>query len=83
MIVNRLLLSGYRNLKQTDFEPCPNVNIIFGNKIFQVAVKVDALIISPVTMLILITLMAILISAITFTCCRTIKNMKPTELMEE
>jgi DNA replication and repair protein RecF len=31
MKVNRLLLSGYRNLKQTDFEPCENVNIIFGN----------------------------------------------------
>lgn len=31
MKVNRLLLSGYRNLKQTDFEPCPNVNIIYGN----------------------------------------------------
>jgi len=59
------------------------LNIIFGNKIFEVAVGLDALIISPVTMLILITLMVILISAITFTCCRTIKNMKPTELMEE
>ncbi|HEY8893084.1 MAG TPA: ABC transporter permease [Clostridium sp.] len=45
--------------------------------------KLDVLIVSPVTMLLLITIMIFLILLTTLMCCDVIKKTKPTELMEE
>ena len=45
--------------------------------------KLDVLIVSTVTMLLLITTMVSLILITTLISCKTIKNTKPTELMEE
>ena len=45
--------------------------------------KLDVLVISPITMLLLIITMVILILVTTLICCNSIKNTKPTELMEE
>ena len=59
------------------------LNLIFSRKIFDVAVNIDALIISPITMLALIIGMTFLILTITFICCGAIKYTKPAQLMEE
>jgi putative ABC transport system permease protein len=46
-------------------------------------INLDVLIVSPVTMILLITTMVSLILVTTLVCCNTIKNTKPTELIEE
>jgi len=59
------------------------LNLIFSGEVFIAAVGLDALIISGVTMLDLIIVTALLILTITLICSRRMKNIKPTELIEE
>lgn len=58
------------------------LNLLFSRQVLAAALM-DVLIISPITMLLLITAMVLLILTTTIICCVTIKNTKPTELMEE
>lgn len=43
----------------------------------------DVLILSPITMVSLITVTILMVITITLACCKSIKNTKPTELIEE
>jgi len=60
------------------------LNLTAARPIIAAAISnLDVLIISPETMIMLLAAMILLIILITFACCRTIKNTKPTELIEE
>jgi len=60
------------------------LNLVFSRKILgMVLSKLDVLIISGVTMLLLIMAMVLLILGVALICCKAIKNTKPTELTEE
>ncbi len=76
----------YRILILTLFSSIAAValNLTIGKPIMAAAIsKLDVFIISKSTMTLLLTAMIFLVISITLICCRSIKNTKPTELMEE
>ncbi|HEX3028441.1 MAG TPA: FtsX-like permease family protein, partial [Clostridia bacterium] len=60
------------------------LNLTISRPLINLAMNgMDVLIISPVTMAYLLTAMILMVITITLVCCKSIKNTKPTELIEE